>query len=63
MIAASSVYGEVVVWDFESKKLVGYVEHSEKAKITCLVWKPDDSTEIAFGDATGQLGCIAVVRI
>ena len=61
LIAASSTYGEIIVWDFESKEVVGYVEHQQNAKITSLVWYPKMSNEIAFCDAFGQLSCIEVV--
>lgn len=60
-MAASSIYGEVVVWEIEKKATVGYTEHQQNAKITSLVWKPDKTNEIAFCDALGQLSCIEVV--
>lgn len=62
-MAASSTYGEIVVWDVDGKEVVGYVEHQQNAKITSLVWNPNKSDEIAFCDALGQLGCIDVVSI
>ncbi|XP_008217215.1 WD repeat and HMG-box DNA-binding protein 1 [Nasonia vitripennis] len=60
LLAASSTYGEIVVWNVDSKEVVGYVEHQQNAKITSLVWNPHKSDEIAFCDALGQLGCIEV---
>ncbi|XP_011876288.1 PREDICTED: WD repeat and HMG-box DNA-binding protein 1 [Vollenhovia emeryi] len=60
-IAASSLYGEIVVWNVESKELIGYLEHEQDTKITALVWNIDHSNEIAFCDALGKLGCIDVI--
>lgn len=61
-IAASSLYGEIVVWDVETSSVIGYLEHEQNTKITALVWHIDHSNEIAFCDALGKLGCIDVVR-
>ncbi|XP_025153504.1 WD repeat and HMG-box DNA-binding protein 1 isoform X2 [Harpegnathos saltator] len=60
-VAASSLYGEIVVWDIESKNVIGYLEHEQNSKITALVWHLDHSNEIAFCDALGKLGCIDVI--
>ncbi|KYM96439.1 WD repeat and HMG-box DNA-binding protein 1 [Cyphomyrmex costatus] len=60
-IAASSLYGEIVVWNVETKEMIGYLEHEQDAKITALVWHIDHSNEIAFCDALGKLGCIDVL--
>ncbi|KAJ8681513.1 hypothetical protein QAD02_017305 [Eretmocerus hayati] len=60
LIAASSVCGEIVVWDVDTKVLVGVVEHQQNAKITSLAWKPEKPSEIAFCDALGQLSCVDV---
>lgn len=62
-IAASSLHGEIVVWNVETKKMIGYLEHEQDTKITALVWHIDHSNEIAFCDALGKLGCINVVRV
>ncbi|XP_058806114.1 WD repeat and HMG-box DNA-binding protein 1 [Phymastichus coffea] len=59
-LAASTVYGEVIVWNFESKEPLGYVEHKTNAKITSMAWNPVEPNEIAYCDALGQLGCIDV---
>ncbi|XP_060817522.1 WD repeat and HMG-box DNA-binding protein 1 [Bombus pascuorum] len=61
LLAASSVQGEIVVWDVKSKELIGYIEHQQNAKITALSWNIDKSDEIAFCDSLGQLGCIDVI--
>lgn len=61
LLVASSIYGEMIVWDIKKKTVVGYVEHQQNAKITSLAWKPDSTNEIAFCDALGQLSCIEVV--
>lgn len=61
LLAASSVQGEIVVWDVKSKELIGYIGHQQNAKITALSWNIDKSDEIAFCDSLGQLGCIDVV--
>ncbi|XP_014482710.1 PREDICTED: WD repeat and HMG-box DNA-binding protein 1 [Dinoponera quadriceps] len=60
-VAASSLYGELVVWDVETKNVIGYLEHEQNTKITALVWHIDHSNEIAFCDALGKLGCIDVI--
>ncbi|XP_071642540.1 WD repeat and HMG-box DNA-binding protein 1-like [Temnothorax longispinosus] len=60
-IAASSLYGEMVVWNVETKEMIGYLEHEQDTKITALVWHIDHSNEIAFCDAMGKLGCIDVI--
>ncbi|XP_077278003.1 WD repeat and HMG-box DNA-binding protein 1-like [Temnothorax americanus] len=60
-IAASSLYGEIVVWNVETKEMIGYLEHEQDTKITALVWHIDHSNEIAFCDAMGKLGCIDVI--
>ncbi|XP_071562752.1 WD repeat and HMG-box DNA-binding protein 1 [Temnothorax nylanderi] len=62
-IAASSLYGEIVVWNVETKEMIGYLEHEQdlNTKITALVWHIDHSNEIAFCDAMGKLGCIDVI--
>ncbi|KAL0104850.1 hypothetical protein PUN28_016473 [Cardiocondyla obscurior] len=60
-IAASSLYGEIVVWNVETKETIGYLEHEQDTKITALVWHIDHSNEIAFCDALGKLGCIDVI--
>ncbi|TGZ50979.1 WD repeat and HMG-box DNA-binding protein 1 [Temnothorax longispinosus] len=36
-IAASSLYGEMVVWNVETKEMIGYLEHEQDTKITALV--------------------------
>ncbi|XP_020290374.1 WD repeat and HMG-box DNA-binding protein 1 [Pseudomyrmex gracilis] len=59
-IAASSIHGEVIVWNVETKEVIGYLEHEQDTKITALVWHIDHSNEIAFCDALGKLGCINV---
>lgn len=59
-IAASSLYGEIVVWNVETKEAIGYLEHEQDTKITALAWHIDHSNEIAFCDALGKLGCIDV---
>lgn len=61
-VAVSSLYGEIIVWDVESKNVIGYLKHEQNIKITALVWHIDHSNEIAFCDALGKLGCIDVVR-
>lgn len=60
-MAASSLYGEMVVWDIETKSVIGHLEHEQNAKITALVWHLN-SNEIAFCDALGKLGCVDVVK-
>ncbi|XP_076237790.1 WD repeat and HMG-box DNA-binding protein 1 [Calliopsis andreniformis] len=61
LVAASTVYGEIIVWDVETKQLIGYMEHQQNAKITALSWNIDKPDEIAFCDFLGQLGCIDVI--
>lgn len=63
LLAASSIYGEIIVWNVENKELIGYIEHQQNAKITALSWNIDKSDEIAFCDSLGQLGCIDIVGI
>ncbi|XP_047354511.1 WD repeat and HMG-box DNA-binding protein 1 isoform X1 [Vespa velutina] len=60
-LAASTVYGEIVVWSTENMALIGNIEHPQNTKITALVWKHNKSDEIAFCDISGQLGCIDVI--
>lgn len=60
-LAASSFYGEIIVWDVENKTVLGYIEHHQNAKITSFCWHPEKPKEIAFCDALGQLGCIEVL--
>ncbi|XP_011171190.1 WD repeat and HMG-box DNA-binding protein 1 [Solenopsis invicta] len=60
-VAASSLHGEIVVWDVETKEMIGYLEHEQITKITALAWHIDHSNEIAFCDALGKLGCIDVI--
>ncbi|XP_033334142.2 WD repeat and HMG-box DNA-binding protein 1 isoform X2 [Megalopta genalis] len=59
-IAASTVNGEIIVWNVITRDLIGYIEHQQNAKITSLAWNLDESDEIAFCDNLGQLGCIDV---
>ncbi|OAD56165.1 WD repeat and HMG-box DNA-binding protein 1 [Eufriesea mexicana] len=61
LLAASSAFGEMIVWNVESKELIGYIEHQQNAKITALSWNIDKSDEFAFCDFLGQLGCIDVI--
>lgn len=61
LLAASSIYGEIIVWNVENKELIGYIEHQQNAKITALSWNIDKSDEIAFCDSLGQLGCIDIM--
>ncbi|KAK1131589.1 hypothetical protein K0M31_017882 [Melipona bicolor] len=61
LLAASSVQGEIIVWNVQNKELVGYIEHQQNTKITALSWNIDKSDEIAFCDALGQLGCVDVI--
>ena len=61
LLAASSVYGEIIVWNVETKVLVGYTEHQQNTKITALSWNIDQPDEIAFCDSLGQLGCVDVI--
>lgn len=63
LLAASTVIGEIIVWNVKTKELIGYIEHQQNAKITSLCWNMDESDEIAFCDILGQLGCIDVVCI
>ncbi|KAL6444509.1 hypothetical protein ACFW04_001974 [Cataglyphis niger] len=60
-IAASSLYGEIIVWNVETKEVIGYLEHEQDTKITALVWHIDHPNEIAFCDALGKLGCVDVI--
>ncbi|RLU23684.1 hypothetical protein DMN91_003890 [Ooceraea biroi] len=60
-IAASSLYGEIVVWNVETKEVIGHLEHEQDTKITALAWHIDHSNEIAFCDAMGKLGCVDVI--
>ncbi|CAL1674927.1 unnamed protein product [Lasius platythorax] len=60
-IAASSLYGEIIVWNVDTKEVIGYLEHEQDTKITALVWHIDHSNEIAFCDALGKLGCVDVI--
>ncbi|KAG7206975.1 hypothetical protein KM043_000866 [Ampulex compressa] len=60
-LASSSIYGEIIVWDMGTKEVIGYIEHQQNAKITAIAWNIDNSDEIAFCDALGQLGCIDVL--
>ncbi|XP_011639181.1 WD repeat and HMG-box DNA-binding protein 1 isoform X2 [Pogonomyrmex barbatus] len=60
-IAASSLHGEIIVWNVETKEIIGYLEHEQDTKITALAWHVDHSNEIAFCDAMGKLGCIDVI--
>ncbi|KAG8040639.1 hypothetical protein G9C98_002635 [Cotesia typhae] len=59
-IAACSIVGEIVVWSTENSSVIGYVEHSQSAKITSLVWNLKKPSELAFCDSLGQLGCVDV---
>lgn len=61
LLAASTVIGEIIVWNVKTKELIGYIEHQQNAKITSLCWNMDESDEIAFCDILGQLGCIDVI--
>lgn len=61
-IAASSLHGEIIVWNIDTKEMIGYLEHEIDTKITALVWHIDHSNEIAFCDALGKLGCVDVVK-
>ncbi|XP_076276688.1 WD repeat and HMG-box DNA-binding protein 1 [Lasioglossum baleicum] len=60
-IAASTVNGEIIVWNARTKGLIGYIEHQQNTKITSLAWNLDGSDEIAFCDHLGQLGCLDVI--
>ncbi|XP_043479156.1 WD repeat and HMG-box DNA-binding protein 1 [Leptopilina heterotoma] len=60
-LAASSFYGEIVVWDLENKAVLGHIEHQQNAKITSFCWHPEKPKEIVFCDALGQMGCIEVL--
>ncbi|XP_031834526.2 WD repeat and HMG-box DNA-binding protein 1 isoform X1 [Nomia melanderi] len=60
-VAASTINGEIIVWNVRTKDLIGYIEHQQNAKITSLSWSLDESDEIAFCDHLGQLGCIDVI--
>ncbi|XP_011312326.1 WD repeat and HMG-box DNA-binding protein 1 isoform X2 [Fopius arisanus] len=62
-LAASSVIGEVIVWNVATRKEIGAVEHHQKSKITCLVWHLKTPTELTFCDSLGQLGSIDVPLI
>ncbi|XP_025602291.2 WD repeat and HMG-box DNA-binding protein 1 [Athalia rosae] len=61
LLAASSIHGELVVWDVKSGEQIGYITHDNKAKITSIAWSLDKPTEIAFCDSLGMLGCVEVV--
>ena len=63
LLAASSIQGEIIVWNVQNTELVGYIEHQQNTKITALSWNIDKSDEIAFCDTLGQLGCVDVVSI
>ncbi|XP_057323397.1 WD repeat and HMG-box DNA-binding protein 1 [Microplitis mediator] len=59
-IAACSIVGEIVVWNVENSSVVGYVEHHQSAKITAISWHLKKTSELAFCDSLGQLGCVEV---
>ncbi|XP_029056611.2 WD repeat and HMG-box DNA-binding protein 1 isoform X1 [Osmia bicornis bicornis] len=61
LLAASSVNGEIIVWNTQTKELIGYIEHQQNSKITALCWNVDKPDEIAFCDSLGQLGCVDVI--
>ncbi|XP_046490763.1 WD repeat and HMG-box DNA-binding protein 1 isoform X1 [Neodiprion pinetum] len=61
LLAASSIHGEIVVWEIESKEQIGYITHDRNAKITSIAWSPNLPNEIAFCDSLGMLGCVDVV--
>ncbi|KZC07659.1 PREDICTED: WD repeat and HMG-box DNA-binding protein 1 [Dufourea novaeangliae] len=61
LLAASTINGEIIVWDVKTKDLIGYIENQQNAKITSLSWNIDAPDEIAFCDHLGQLGCIDVI--
>ncbi|XP_012277279.1 WD repeat and HMG-box DNA-binding protein 1 isoform X2 [Orussus abietinus] len=60
-LAASSVFGEIVVWNFNTQALLGYIEHDNNTKITAIAWNLKKPDEIAFTDKSGQLGCLTIV--
>ncbi|XP_071453282.1 WD repeat and HMG-box DNA-binding protein 1 [Hetaerina americana] len=55
-LAASSVGGELIVWDINSTKSVVKESHGSGLPMTAMAWNPSGNGEIAFCDSQGQLG-------
>lgn len=58
-LAAGTTSGELSIFDVQQRKALKVETPPSDCKaITCLAWNPSNGEELAFCDATGQLGTI-----
>lgn len=58
LLAASTVKGEVLVWNCATYHLVERQVHDKNYPICSMLWNPSGKKEIAYCDTQGQLGLI-----
>ncbi|XP_058121938.1 WD repeat and HMG-box DNA-binding protein 1 [Anopheles ziemanni] len=60
-LAAGSEVGEVIVWDFDTQKLIDGCAQFGTYPITRIVWNPKNNGELAVSDANGQIGTVTEI--
>ncbi|GBP37504.1 WD repeat and HMG-box DNA-binding protein 1 [Eumeta japonica] len=57
-LAASTVAGQIIVWEIESGNCVGIIEHPTSHNVSAMAWNPKGNGILAYCDVAGQLGLL-----
>ncbi|KAK4875420.1 hypothetical protein RN001_011842 [Aquatica leii] len=58
LIAATTLVGDVVVWQVVTQNVIGITKHTKGVSLCAVAWNPSGNGEIAFCDVQGQLGVV-----
>ncbi|XP_073957413.1 chromosome transmission fidelity 4 [Choristoneura fumiferana] len=57
-LAASTVAGQIAVWEVQSGTCMGIIEHPTSHNVSAMAWNPKGNGVLAYCDVSGQLGAL-----
>ncbi|CAH2050631.1 unnamed protein product, partial [Iphiclides podalirius] len=57
-LAASTVAGQIAVWEVENGSCIGLIEHPTSHNVSAMAWKPNGNGVLVYCDVAGQLGML-----
>ncbi|XP_063377493.1 WD repeat and HMG-box DNA-binding protein 1-like [Cydia fagiglandana] len=57
-LAASTIAGQIAVWEVQSGTCTGIIEHPTSHNVTAIAWNPKGNGVLAYCDVSGQLGAL-----
>ncbi|XP_061709099.1 WD repeat and HMG-box DNA-binding protein 1 [Cydia pomonella] len=57
-LAASTIAGQIAVWEVQSGTCMGIIDHPTSHNVTAMAWNPKGNGVLAYCDVSGQLGAL-----